>query len=215
MQHRANMVVHLNTPWEPDLLAQSTARVYRNGQKHVTTIFRPTGSDIERLIEASVHSKIRESAKSIGKEMVSDAQIRESIVMGEELTSDAVARIVGIDPELLRGAKETPRDVVEAAMSAHDPGDPQWSGGQYAEELYEAQLLRHQREDPGETPAKWRQRSAEERAGHNVYRMAARELYDSSGERVVERKLNERDKAFWQAVEKRGRQLMGELKATA
>ena len=106
MQHRANFVVHLNTPWVPATLSQSTARVYRQGQKHVTTVFRPTGSDLELLIEASVHSKIRESARSIGKEMVSEGQIRESIVMGEELTADAVARIVGIDPRLLRGSKE-------------------------------------------------------------------------------------------------------------
>ena len=82
LQERANMVVHLDTPWRPDVLSQSTARVYRQGQRHVTVVFRPVGSNVERKIEAKVASKIAETEAATGKRMVGEAKLAATMEPG-------------------------------------------------------------------------------------------------------------------------------------
>ena len=49
LQAQASVVLHLNTPWSPDLLAQSTARVYRQGQKKKVRVYRPSGSRLSLI----------------------------------------------------------------------------------------------------------------------------------------------------------------------
>jgi len=110
LQKRANFVAHLNTPWAPDRLTQSTARVYRQGQTRKVTVLRPVGSAIESLIERVVTRKVRESAQAVGKKMVADAEATKIMDKREKAKLDkaTIAATLGIDEELLgeQGASE-------------------------------------------------------------------------------------------------------------
>jgi len=96
-QKRANFVAHLNTPWEPAVLTQSTARVYRQGQENPVTVLRPVGSDAEALIERVVSRKLMEAGQVTGKTMDADKAVADT-VRGEKLDADTIARILGINP---------------------------------------------------------------------------------------------------------------------
>lgn len=102
LQHRANMVVHLDTPYEPASLTQSTARVYRQGQKHITTVMRPISGGIESKIEAAVAAKLVESAKALGKAMDSEAALYASIERegGEDFGPQQMLEMLGIEPSI-------------------------------------------------------------------------------------------------------------------
>ena len=71
LQKRAAMVAHLSTPWAPDTLTQSTARVYRQGQKRTVTVLRPSGSRLEEAKNKALTRKIMASATLTGA--ISDA----------------------------------------------------------------------------------------------------------------------------------------------
>ena len=103
LQKRANFVAHLNTPWAPDRLTQSTARVHRQGQRRKVTVFRPVGSEVEALIERTVSRKILESKQVTGKDMQAEAAVAKSMKRGtrERLDAAGLAATLGISPELL------------------------------------------------------------------------------------------------------------------
>ncbi len=103
LQKRADFVAHLNTPWAPDRLTQSTARVYRQGQQNKVTVLRPVGSAVEALIERVVTRKVRESAQALGKMMVADEQAVRPMDKREKAKLDrkSIAEALGIDVELL------------------------------------------------------------------------------------------------------------------
>lgn len=103
LQKRADFVAHLNTPWAPDRLTQSTARVYRQGQQNKVTVLRPVGSPVEALIERVVTRKVRESAQALGKMMVADEQAVRPMDKREKAKLDraSIAAALGIDEELL------------------------------------------------------------------------------------------------------------------
>ena len=99
LQKRANLVVHLNTPWAPDTLTQSTARVYRQGQQRKTTILRPTGSEIEVVKDRIVSRKLIQSAQATGTTMRADKDVLTTSVNLEQqrLDTHAIADLLGID----------------------------------------------------------------------------------------------------------------------
>ena len=66
LQHRASFVAHLSTPWSPDTLAQSTARVYRQGQRRRVIVLRPSGSRLEEAKNKAVSRKLVQSGASTG-----------------------------------------------------------------------------------------------------------------------------------------------------
>jgi SNF2 family DNA or RNA helicase len=66
LQKRAAMVAHLSTPWAPDTLTQSTARVYRQGQKRPVIVLRPSGSRLEEAKNKALTRKIMQSASLTG-----------------------------------------------------------------------------------------------------------------------------------------------------
>ena len=66
LQKRAAMVAHLSTPWAPDTLTQSTARVYRQGQKRPVIVLRPSGSRLEEAKNKALTRKIMQSAGLTG-----------------------------------------------------------------------------------------------------------------------------------------------------
>lgn len=98
LQKRANFVAHLNTPWSPDTLVQSTARVYRQGQRRKTTILRPTGSEIERIRDRVVTSKLSQTAQVTGATMVADEGAIRSTANQRKQAKDAasIADLLGI-----------------------------------------------------------------------------------------------------------------------
>lgn len=100
LQHRANLVVHIDTPYEPASLTQSTARVYRQGQQHVTTVVRPVCGAIESRIESAVAGKIVESGKALGKIMDSEAALYASISRegGKGMSPAELLELLGIEP---------------------------------------------------------------------------------------------------------------------
>ena len=116
LQKRANFVGHLDTPYSPDILTQCTGRVYRQGQKEVTTVYRPTSSALEEAIERRTLWKLRNSAESIGKMTEADRFYAESIVKkhgemqdfdGSQLTeAEIVAKVLGIDPEVFKPTRK-------------------------------------------------------------------------------------------------------------
>jgi SNF2 family DNA or RNA helicase len=66
LQKRAAMVAHLSTPWAPDTLTQSTARVYRQGQRRPVIVLRPSGSRLEEAKNKALTRKIMQSASLTG-----------------------------------------------------------------------------------------------------------------------------------------------------
>lgn len=75
LQHRAGLVAHLSTPWSPDTLAQSTARVYRQGQKRRVFVLRPSGSRIEEAKNAALSRKLIQSSAATGLHSEADLAI--------------------------------------------------------------------------------------------------------------------------------------------
>jgi len=66
LQNRAAYVAHLSTPWAPDTLTQSTARVYRQGQKKPVTVLRPSCGRLEEAKNKALSRKIMQSAGLTG-----------------------------------------------------------------------------------------------------------------------------------------------------
>ena len=78
LQHRAAMVAHLSTPWAPDTLTQSTARVYRQGQKRPVIVLRPSGSRLEEAKNKALTRKIMQSAILTGSLTDADRAVIET-----------------------------------------------------------------------------------------------------------------------------------------
>ena len=78
LQHRASMVAHLSTPWAPDTLTQSTARVYRQGQKRPVIVLRPSGSRLEEAKNKALTRKIMQSASLTGSLTDADRAVIET-----------------------------------------------------------------------------------------------------------------------------------------
>ena len=99
LQKRANLVVHLNTPWAPDTLTQSTARVFRQGQQRKTTVLRPTGSEIERVKDRIVSRKIIQTAQATGATMRADQDVLTTSVSLEKQSLDlsSMADLLGVE----------------------------------------------------------------------------------------------------------------------
>lgn len=66
LQERADYVAHLSTPWAPDMLAQSTARVYRQGQRRPVIVLRPSGSALEEAKNRALTRKVMTAAQLTG-----------------------------------------------------------------------------------------------------------------------------------------------------
>jgi SNF2 family DNA or RNA helicase len=75
LQKRADFVAHLSTPWAPDMLTQSTARVYRQGQSRPVVVCRPSGSAIEEAKNRALTRKIVSSAGVVGVAFESDQAV--------------------------------------------------------------------------------------------------------------------------------------------
>jgi SNF2 family DNA or RNA helicase len=78
LQARATFVAHLSTPWSPDTLAQSTARVYRQGQRHRVTVLRPSSSALEEAKNRALTRKILNAAQLTGALTTADAAIMDT-----------------------------------------------------------------------------------------------------------------------------------------
>lgn len=78
LQERADFVAHLSTPWSPDTLTQSTARVYRQGQQNKVTVLRPSANALEEAKNKALTKKIMESAGLIGSLYDSDKAVIET-----------------------------------------------------------------------------------------------------------------------------------------
>jgi len=120
LQHRANFVCHVSTPWEPDVLVQSTARVYRQGQQNAVTVFRPVGSHVEEVIESVVSRKIAESAQAIGREMQAEAAAGATMrAYGKNaLTGPGLEKILGLPAGTFMRPGEKPTDPYDLAALA-------------------------------------------------------------------------------------------------
>jgi len=92
LQKRAAMVAHLSTPWAPDTLTQSTARVYRQGQKRTVTVLRPSGSRLEEAKNKALTRKIMASATLPGAISGADRAVLET--SADERVSRAQARLL-------------------------------------------------------------------------------------------------------------------------
>lgn len=79
LQKNSSFLVHLTTPYNPTTLTQSTARVWRQGQKHPTTVVRPIGSPIERVIERIVGRKLAETAIAMGGTGAGESYVAQSL----------------------------------------------------------------------------------------------------------------------------------------
>jgi len=75
LQRRAAYVAHLSTPWAPDTLTQSTARVYRQGQKNKVTVLRPSCGRLEEAKNKALTRKIMQSASLTGLLFDSDRAV--------------------------------------------------------------------------------------------------------------------------------------------
>lgn len=78
LQERADFVAHLSTPWSPDTLAQSTARVYRQGQRRPVKVLRPSSTPLEEAKNAALTAKIMRAAALTGALTDADARIIET-----------------------------------------------------------------------------------------------------------------------------------------
>lgn len=75
LQERASFVAHLSTSWSPDSLTQSTARVYRQGQKRKVIVLRPSGSRLEEAKNLALSRKLIQSSSSTGLLSIADEAI--------------------------------------------------------------------------------------------------------------------------------------------
>lgn len=92
LQRRAAMVAHLSTPWAPDTLTQSTARVYRQGQKRPVIVLRPSGSRLEEAKNKALTRKIMQSASLTGALTDADRAVIET--SADERIRQAHARLL-------------------------------------------------------------------------------------------------------------------------
>jgi len=115
LQHRANFVVHLNTPWKPDALAQSIARVHRQGQTSNVVVYRPTGHPVEELVERTVSRKLMQSAQAMGRTMEADDAIAVSMRQPGKtgLSLDNIAETLGVDASDFMATDEKPKTLEE------------------------------------------------------------------------------------------------------
>tara|TARA_R110000824_G_scaffold150580_1_gene321245 strand:- start:249 stop:3485 length:3237 start_codon:yes stop_codon:yes gene_type:complete len=97
MQKRASFVAHINTPWEPDKLSQSTGRVWRRGQRNTVTVLRPIGSPIEEIVDRKVSAKIRQGAMLAGATTAADAAIVSTMRKPGQSTKEELAEALGMD----------------------------------------------------------------------------------------------------------------------
>lgn len=92
LQKRASFVAHLSTPWSPDRLSQSTARVYRQGQTRPVTVLRPSGSRLEEAKNKALTRKIMQSAGLTG--ILYDADRAVLTTSADERIRKAQARLL-------------------------------------------------------------------------------------------------------------------------
>lgn len=92
LQRRAAMVAHISTPWAPDTLTQSTARVYRQGQKRPVIVLRPSGSRLEEAKNKALTKKIMETASLTGR--LTDADRAVIATSADERVRRAQARLM-------------------------------------------------------------------------------------------------------------------------
>jgi SNF2 family DNA or RNA helicase len=107
LQQRAAMVAHLSTPWAPDTLTQSTARVYRQGQKRPVIVLRPSGSRLEEAKNKALTRKIMQTASLTGALTDADRAVIET--SADERIRRAHARL------LERGAYDL--DIIQTLIS--------------------------------------------------------------------------------------------------
>lgn len=107
LQKRAAMVAHLSTPWAPDTLTQSTARVYRQGQRRPVIVLRPSGSRLEEAKNKALTRKIMQSASLTGALTDADRAVIET--SADERVRRAHARL------LERGAYDL--DIIQALIN--------------------------------------------------------------------------------------------------
>jgi hypothetical protein len=86
------MVAHISTPWAPDTLTQSTARVYRQGQKRPVIVLRPSGSRLEEAKNKALTKKIMETASLTGR--LTDADRAVIATSADERVRRAQARLM-------------------------------------------------------------------------------------------------------------------------
>jgi SNF2 family DNA or RNA helicase len=107
LQKRAAMVAHLSTPWAPDTLTQSTARVYRQGQRRPVIVLRPSGSRLEEAKNKALTRKIMQTASLTGALTDADRAVIET--SADERIRRAHARL------LERGAYDL--DIIQTLIS--------------------------------------------------------------------------------------------------
>jgi len=94
-QQNANMVVHLNSPWNPATLRQATARVHRQGQERKTYVFHPHMEDsVDDKIAALLASKEKASAQVLGDESVKQ---QKTMRIGSTLGTDELMKLLQED----------------------------------------------------------------------------------------------------------------------
>lgn len=112
LQHRADYVAHLSTPWAPDTLAQSTARVYRQGQRRPVVVVRPSAHALEEAKNAALTRKIITASQLTGATTTADAAI---------LSTSADARTRRAQLHLINSGAYT-YDIIGALMNLHTEG---------------------------------------------------------------------------------------------
>ena len=75
LQRRAAFVGHLSIPWSPDVLAQSTARVVRQGQLNEVVVLMPSGSRVEEAKNRALSRKLLQSGAASGLSSSADIAI--------------------------------------------------------------------------------------------------------------------------------------------
>lgn len=110
LQERADFVAHLSTPWAPDTLTQSTARVYRQGQRRRVIILRPSGSALEESKNRALTRKIMTAAQITGALTTADAHVLDTAadprtrrahqaLLNGAYTYDIIKKLTGLNVE--------------------------------------------------------------------------------------------------------------------
>ena len=99
LQKKCKFVAFLTTPWEPQLLTQGQARVWRNGQKNTVSILRPTCTDLDQLKEQTLKAKIIGASQSSGTSGAGDQSITQGLtnVSKGGLDTQAVSEVHSIE----------------------------------------------------------------------------------------------------------------------
>jgi len=128
LQSRCNFVAHLNTPWAPDRLVQSTGRVYRQGQRHTTTILRPVGSEFDALKNKVIARKIAASSQALGVSMRAEADLVERAQSADMQALDmSVFQMIGINQEKL-AANLNPEQIQEQREKDREQAEKELEG---------------------------------------------------------------------------------------